>query len=278
MRKEALNHAALASFLQRSALVGPQSELAVYDNPTEEIRQAAQEGRGIKLYRKGAMVRRVAAVRSSAPKQIARLEENYLFASRRFPSSANNTIGSGALAVAQYPFFNKAAGDDGSGAGFPTGFVLDLTLTNLQVANQIPQGTSFVFNQIGVSFNSDAGAADVNQMLEACALQFSKAGGQFTLDHGPLKMWPGGMGSDGFAATAVGGSPLTIQSAHNGSADIRAVRNLRIARVLKEKETFNYTIIIPRTTKAQNGAAFALSDFVVVTIWLWGGQKNVIPT
>lgn len=274
MNTRANTERALASFLARSALLGLGS-IAVVDNPTEELQDELTRGRDVKLYRKG-MARRgtpqVLRRASAQTKAIARLEENYLFFSRRWPSSANNTIGAGALTVGTFPYFNRATGDDASGSGFPTGFTHDLTTTNLQLANQIPQGTSFVFNQIGVSFNSDAATGDINQLMEAAALQFTKAGGQFSLDHGPLKMWPSGMGTDGFSTAT------SVTAAHNGVSDIRAVRNLRIARVIKEKETFSYNLIFPRTTKAQNGASLAMSDFVIATIWLWGGQKNVIPT
>jgi hypothetical protein len=36
-------------------------------------------------------------------------------------------------------------------------------------------------------------------------------------------------------------------------------------------------MLIARTTKAKDGTAIALSNFVTPTIWLFGGQRNVIP-
>lgn len=258
---------AIMRFLSRAQNV----RTAILANPTEELVEATQSHRPVSLFQRKALYSRAPQARA-----VARLEENYLYSSRRFPALGNNTIGGGALGVASYVFFNRGIGDDGQAAGWPTGFAMSLNETNLEMAGQIPMGTSFVFNQIGVTFNADASTADVNTMVEACTLVFKKSGGQFTINHGPLKMWPGGMGTEGYASTT--NVTSTVQSAHNGAADIRAVRNLRISRVLREKETFSYEFAIPRTTKATDGSAWALSAFVVATIWLWGGQKNVIPT
>jgi hypothetical protein len=70
----------------------------------------------------------------------------------------------------------------------------------------------------------------------------------------------------------------TITAAHNGAADIRAVRSLKIPRILREKEVFNYSIFVSRTTKATDGTNIILSNFIVATIWLFGGQKNAIAS
>lgn len=201
-----------------------------------------------------------------------RLEENYFYGSRRFPSATNNTIGSGALVAGSFPYFNKGLGDDGSGIGFPTGTVLTQAETNLDVGGYLPQGSNFVGAQLGVTFNSDIATADLAVFLDVAALNFSKAGGQFNLLQGPLKFWPGGHGVSGYSTAT------SVTAAHNGAADVRAVRSLRIPRVLREKEVFSYSIFISRTTKATNGGTIALTDFVIPTIWLFGGQKNAIPT
>lgn len=243
----------------------------------EELADAKREGRRdrhVELFARNFRKRQGAA--SSAGQ--ARIEENYFYSSRRFPVITTNTIGSGALAANTYPFFTKGVNDDGSGLGFPTGFTLGLTETNLEVGGGIPQGSSFVFNQLGITFDTDIATADLAVMMDACTLAFAKSGGQFSLNHGPLKMWPGGMGIEGYAAAAVGGTPLAQTAAHNGSADIRAVRTLRIPRILREKEAFQYAFVVTRATKAKDGSTIALSNFVVPTIWLFGGQRNVIPT
>ena len=269
-----ITESAVAAFVNRAARLKHflPGGLAIYENPTEEILHGVLEKRPVKLFAKGSAM----AARKAGG--LARLEEQYLYSTRRFPTASNNTIGSGALTAGTYPFFGKAIGDDAVGIGFPTGSTVTLQETNMEQAGQIPQGASFVLNQLGVSFNADAVIADVNQFLEAGTLQFAKTGGTFTLNLGPLKLWPGGTGNGGSAAaaTTVAATTLNIQAASNGAIDIRAVRNLRIARTLREKETFAFNILINRSTKAKDGAAFALSDFLVCTIWGWGGGKTAI--
>lgn len=208
----------------------------------------------------------------------ARLEENYFYSSRRFPALTTNTIGGGTLTAGNFPLFSKGLGEDGSGLGWPTGFSLGQSETNLEVGGYLPQGTNFVARQLGVSFNADIATADLAQFMDVACLNFSKSGGQFGLLHGPVKMWPGGMGVGGYAAAAVGGTPLSQTAAHNGAADIRAVRSLNIPRILREKEVFSYSLFVTRTSRASDGVAIALTNFVVATVWLFGGQKNSIPS
>jgi hypothetical protein len=278
----------VAGFMARVAAAGINPDrVHLLEPSTEELRDDLESGRRVTLHARNFSGRRPMLVqrpqnggqqhqRGSSGK--ARLEENYFYSSRRFPTAVDNTIGSGAVVAGNFPLFNKGLGEDGSGLGFPTGFMLGQAETNLEVGGYLPQGTNFVASQLGVTFNSDVATADLAVFVDAAALNFSKSGGQFGMLHGPLKMWPSGMGIGGYAAAAVGGTPLAQTAAHNGAADIRAVRTLRIPRILREKEVFNYSIFITRTTKAKNGAAIALTDFVVATIWMWGGQKNSIPS
>jgi hypothetical protein len=267
---------------------GLRGRVAILENPTSELREelaaAKREdhGRGVVLFAQNMRQRRFARpqqqpqVHNSGSAGKARLEENYFYSSRRFPALANNTIGAGALVANTYPFFTKGLNDDGATMGFAAGLTLGLPETNMEVGGSVPQGTSFVFNQLGVTFESDIATKDLAIMLDAVTLGFSKSGGQFSINHGPLKMWPGGMGIQGYAATTA--ATTTIEAAHNGSADLRAVRFLKIPRVLREKEVFAYNMMIARTTKAKDGSTIALSNFVVPTIWLFGGQRNVIPS
>lgn len=282
----------LQAFMSRlpAGLLG---NVAILENPTSELREeladAKAHGKGwrdVAMFATGLRARRFAPPAGLVPRARggqnpssgnARVEENYFYSSRRFPVLSTNVIGAGGLVAGAYPFFGKGLNDDGASLGFAAGFTLGSPETNLEIGGAIAQGTSFVFNQLGVSFESDIATKDLAVMLDAVTLSFSKAGGQFTINHGPLKMWPGGMGISGYAATAVGGTNLTIEAAHNGVADIRAVRVLKIPRILREKETFAYSMFITRTTKAKDGTAIALSNFVVPTIWLFGGQRNVIP-
>lgn len=261
----------------------PQSlreRVSILENPTDELREELAHnkalGRGfsnVPLFARNVRMR----LRSGDTGK-ARVEENYLYSSRRFPGLANNTIGSGALTPGSFPFFTKGAGDQGDSMGFPTGFVLGAPETNMETGGSIAQGTSFVFQHLGVSFNSDIIVDDLADMLDAVALGFTKAGGQFSLSQGPLKMWPAGMGISGTVAADNSDAAVQIHAVHNGAADVRAVRTLKIPRILREKETFKYTFQVERATKAKNGATIGLADFVVPTIWLFGGQRNVIPS
>lgn len=252
-----------ARFADRAAKsLGPE-QVVLMDHPTEEIHERLKAGK--ELFAAGRPGMRMAM----APQ--ARLEENYLYSSRRFPNLADNTISSGAVTAGAYPLFGVATGGLGDSLGFPTGFVLSLSETNMDLGGQVPQGQSFVFNQLGVSFNANVAIGDIQVMVDLCNLTFSKAGGNFALNHGPLKFWPGGHGVwAGFSAGESGAS------CSNGVPDIRAVRTLRIARVLKPNDVFSYAINIPRVAEAKNGTTVGLSDFVVVTVWLWGGYKSAI--
>jgi hypothetical protein len=273
----------IQAFLMRAHLLGLAGALdgaAVLDNPTQEIIDGLSRKGRVKLFARGANVpwmgarNTAVAVHRRAGSNGSRLEENYLYSTRRFPTAVNNIIGAGALVANTYQFFGYANGQNMDSAGFPTGTASGLTETNMEVASQVAQGTNFVFNQVGISFDALATTTNVAQLLDAAALTFSKQGGQFTINHGPIKAWPGGMGLAGFSNIA---AAATEVSAHNGAADIRAVRTLKIPRVIREKETFAYNFVIPRATAARDGTAFALTQFVLATVWLWGGQENVIP-
>jgi hypothetical protein len=262
--------------------------VSLLQNPTDELvselADAKASGKGwgdVALFAQGVRSRRMMRPSGNGSGK-ARLEENYFYSSRRFPALTNNTIGGGALPKGDFPFFVKGVNDDGVSMGFPTGFTLDVPETNMEGSGgTIAQGTNFVFNQLGISFNSDIAVHDLAVMLDAVALTFAKGGGQFSLSHGPLKMWPAGMGISGFAAMAEafdGTGVDSISAVTNGSPDLRQIRHLRIPRILRERETFKYNFTVARPTKAKDGSTIALSAFVVATIWLFGGQKNLIPT
>ena len=58
-----------------------------------------------------------------------------------------------------------------------------------------------------------------------------------------------------FKRCVLGGAPLTIASAHNGTADIRAPRKLAIPRVIREKESFAYKYLVPRAQRNTSSTA-----------------------
>jgi hypothetical protein len=258
--------------------------VAILENPTneliDELADAKREGRGwsdVKLFATGMRRRRMLGQGGNSGK--ARLEENYFYSSRRFPKATNNTIGSGGLDKGDYPFFQQGLNQDGVAMGFPSGFVLGQPETNMESSGgTVAAGTNFVFNQLGVSFNSDIAIADLAVMLDAVTLGFKKSGGQWAIQHGPLKMWPSGMGISGFASSAGGETAVDLVAATNGNPDLRAVRTLRIPRILRETEAFSYNMSVERPTKAKDGSTIGLTSFVVATLWLFGGQKNLIPT
>lgn len=271
--RQSLLHEAFAALVQRSARLGSLG-LSLLEVPTDELISATKTGTADEVRAMFARRRGIVDPRKSSGKN--RLEENYLYSTRRFPANATNTIGAGALPTNRYQFFASPLGQDASVMGFPTGTTLAETETNMEgSAGTIAKGQNFVFNQLGISLNSDVNTNDCAQVMDAGALVFSKSGGQFSLIHGPVRLWPGGSGVTGYVATTA--TTTTITAAHNGSADIRAVRHLKIPRVIKETETFKYEYVVARATKGTDGTAFALSQFVLMTLWLWGGAQIAIP-
>ena len=274
-----LKQSVLHGFLDRCVQVGGMGldvarNLKVFANPTEEMVEAGQSGKSVKLFARGA---RMMAVATGAK---ARLEENYLFDTRRFPTFVAGEAFPVTINPGEYLFFQNAVGQPAVNNGFGSIITVMTELeTNMDVAGQIAQGKNFVFNQIGVSFNADCTTANAAVLMEMGALRFEKQGGQYTLRHGPIRQWPGGTGVAGYAATTV--AATTLESAHNGTADIRAPRKLAIPRVIREKESFAYKYIVPRSSRNTAGAAAANGQITIgaalMTIWLWGGQQDAIP-
>lgn len=271
MNLNKIKESVIHSFLNRCGLQAP--NISIYENSHEELADAAVRRKPIKLFARGPG-RMLASVATGAR---ARLEENYLFDTRCFTSATGN------IAAGEYLFFQNAVGQPATNNGFPAGVTVMTELeTNMDVAGQIAQGKNFVFNQIGVAFNCDITTANAQLLLEAGALRFEKQGGQYVLRHGALRMWPGGFGVAGYAATAttVAATNTVINSAHNGAADIRAARRLVIPRVIKEKESFNYKYVVPRTVRNTDGTTTITTGSgvgVLMSVWLWGGQQDNIP-
>lgn len=257
---DTIKQGVIFDFARRCAKFGSglaETGIKLFVNPTEELDYATKSGKAIKAY-----------MRSNNGGARARLEQNYLFDTRRFAS--------GALAAQDATFFQSSQGTSGQNNGFPAALNMSELETNMDTPGQIATGKNFVFNQLGISFNVDASTVDVGLLLEAGALRFEKQGGQYTLKHGPISFWPGGVGIAGYAATTV--AATTLQSAHNGSADIRAARKLDIPRIIKEKESFAYKFIVPRAVRnLDNSTAITLGANVIMRIWLWGGQQDNIP-
>jgi hypothetical protein len=253
----------LAAFLDRCGSLA--DKIRLFANSSEEIHESLNGRKSVKLYQRGDRSLSLAQAMGAR----ARLEENYLFDTRNFAAAA--------VPAGEHIFFQNNQGGNAANNGFPAGVVnMSDVETNMDTPGQIAQGKNYVFNQIGVSFNSDIAFGDLVNMIEDGALRFEKQGGQYTLKHGPVKMWPGGTGITGFQIDGAAAANLSANS--NGQADMRAARRLSIPRIIKEKESFAYKYVVPRIVRNTDGTtATTLTERVIMTVWLWGGQQDNIP-
>jgi hypothetical protein len=266
-RLKQIRSSALNAFVGLSSGLFRGDKVHVLSNPTEEIVEEVKNGKRPKLF-----------LASGGPGAKARLEENYLYDTRRFPSFVSGETFPALLGAGEYLYFMNAQGSPAANNGFSPATVPTMSdvETNMDTPGQVPQGKNFVMTQVGVSFNADIAAADAANLLESGAIRFEKQGGQFTIRHGSPKYWPGGSGLALITANVTG----------NGSPDVRAVRKLAVPRVLGQRDNFAYKFIIPRayrntlgvTAVSNTSTATLLTAPVIMTIWLWGGQEDTIPT
>jgi hypothetical protein len=244
---------AASSFLRR---LGSGSRVSLIEPSTEDLMADLVRGRRPKLHG------------MADAGAVGRVEENYLYYTRRFPlNTANNTIGGGALVGQDYLYFINGQGDQGSAAGYFSLANLTLQQTNMASGGKIPNGRGFQLFDLGVSFNAQAAFGDVAQCLDVMNLRYEKQNSSLVLQHGPIKFWPGGTGVYGFAATTV--AATTVQGASNGMPAITNARRFTQPRVLSANDQFTYIINAQANTPNKN-AAVALSDFVEITVWLFG--------
>jgi hypothetical protein len=244
---------AVDSFLRR---LGPASRVDIVEQPTEELIGDLVRGRKPKLYK------------MADAGAIGRVEENYIYYTRRFPlNTTNNTIGAGAVAAQDYLYFINGLGDQGSAAGYFSIPNLTLQQTNVASGGKIPNGRGFQLYELGISFNAQAAPGDIAQCLDTMNLRYEKQNASLVLQHGPLKFWPGGTGIYGFAATTV--AATTVQSAANGMPALTNVRRFVQPRVLSANDSFSYIINASAATPNAN-VTVALSGFVEITVWLFG--------
>lgn len=259
-RLSEIKQSVIAKFLGLSSLAG---NVNLFSGSTEEVQHELKKGNS------PLKTMRFASGLANGNGATMRLEENYLFDTRRFNS--------GALAAGEYNFFANAIGGQATGNGYPANTVMTEVETNMDVTSQVPQGKDFVMTQIGVSFNSNIGTADCATLMESGALRFSKQGGQFNLKHGPVRLWPGGTGVSAYGINNT--AATTTQASHNGDANIGATRRLQVPRVIRAKETFSYSYFVPRTTDNKTAAtAITLVANSLMCIWLWGAQRDNIPS
>lgn len=197
-----------------------------------------------------------------------RVEENYLYYTRRFPlNTANNTIGAGAVVADSYGYFNNGLGDSGPAAGYFSVANLTLQQTNMASGGQIPRGVGYELYDLGVSFNAAAKPADIAQCLDTMNLSYVAEQQTFQLNHGPIGMWPGGVGMYGWAATSV--TATSLQGGSNGIPSLNNVRRFRSPRRISSNQKFSYNINAAAATPNAN-VTVALSDFVEIRLTLFG--------
>jgi hypothetical protein len=256
-----LKHSA-RSLMARLGLVG--AAATIMENPTEELDHELARGKAPKLYSM-----------AGQGGVVARLEENYLYHTRRFPNdTTDNTIGSGAIVAGDYLFFTSGIGDPGSGAGYFSLTNLTLQQTNMASGGKIPNGRGFRMFDLGISFNAAAVASDMVQLLDTMNLRFEKQNASLVVQHGPISQWPGGTGVYGFAATTA--TTTTLQGATNGLPALTNVRRFRNPRVLSANEQFQY-VINAAANRPNVNSAVALAAFLEIRIWLFGQVLDTIP-
>lgn len=253
-----------------AAMMGPRA--IVLENSTDELEAGISRGKKPKLFGYGAGP---FGGQEQAGGVLGRLEDNYLYSTRRFPNNvANNTIGSGAVVSGDYPFFTNGVGDQGTTCGYFSIGNLTYQQTNMAPAGKIPQGRGFKMFDLAVSFNGAASASDIAQLLDSCNLRFQKQAGQLVVQHGPVILWPGGVGLAGFAATTA--TTTTIAGATSGLPGLNNARRSRNPRILSANDDFSY-IVNAAANLPNSNAVVALSAFVEMRVWLWGFVLDKIP-
>lgn len=243
------------------------SGCSLIENPTEDLIHDISRGRKPRLHK------------MADAGVVGRVEQNYLYYTRRFPqNTTNNTIGSGAVTAGDYLFFTNGIGDQGSAAGYFSLANLTLQQTNMASGGKIPTGRGYQLYEIGITFNSGAAPGDITQCLDTMNLRYEKQNSSLVVQHGPIKFWPGGMGIYGFAsaATTVAATTIDVRAASNGMPALANVRKWREPRVLSSNEQFQYVINAAANTPNSN-TAVALTAFVEITIWLFGNCIDRIP-
>ena len=208
-----------------------------------------------------------------------RIEENYLYSTRRFPlNTVDNTVGTVPFAAQDYNFFTSGVGDPATAMGYFSLTNLTYVQTNMAPSGKIPNGRGFKLFDLGVSFNAQAVAADIAQLLDVCSLSFQKQAGQLVVYHGPLQLWPGGVGIAGFgaAATTVAATTINVGAATNGLPNLANMRRSRNPRILSANDDFRYVVSALASTPRSN-TAVSLSEFVEMRIAMYGFVLDRIP-
>jgi hypothetical protein len=241
--------------------------IEVLENSTEELVEATQKGKEQIVY----SMPGTTAPGAMRKRKLQRKEENYLWSTRRFPNNtANNTIGGGTLTTDDFPYFGNGVGDTGQAMGYASISNLGFMQTNMDKGGRVPTGRGFAMHELAISFNALARPHDIAAFMDVAELRFEKNNGDFTLHHGPARLWPGGTGVGGFAAVlnATGG-PGSQVFGHNGMASLAAVRRFKQPRLLNANESFTY-VMHTNANFPNDNTPVVLSAFLDVCIWLYG--------
>lgn len=255
----------LGAFASAPGVNGP---MMLMENSSEEIDDALARNKNLTLhFATNAQLRGRAALRDLTSKQgDIRGEENYLFSSRRYPSATANALPAGnMIPQGTYQFFNYAVNSTGAG-GYPTGFIATYGQTNLTTANQTPAGQGYRIFREGIAFNTGAHAADIQQVLDSGDFQYQTEANQYTVYKGPFAAWPGGIGVSGFSTNQ------NTESAHNGIADLRAVRTTHMPRIIPPLKQFSYVHNVGVAGRATDASNWTLGTFLECRVMLWGDQ------
>jgi len=255
-------------FLGRVGLRGGLgTEISVLENSTEELIEDVQRGRAPSIFRMRG---------GKGKKRIKRREENFLYSTRRFPQDTANDTNPGTVTAGDYPFFNFGVGDQGTIAGYASIGNLTFLQTNMDKGGRIPTGRGFALYELAVSFNAQGVANDIAQLMDTCELRYSKNNDDFTIHHGPVRLWPGGTGVAGFASVFdASGGPGQQAVAENGLPTMQAVRRFKQPRLLSANESFAYVIKAAANLPRDN-VAVNLSKFTEMCIWLFGYHFTLI--
>lgn len=265
MHTEKMRRAAEA-FMSR---LGVRAPMALLENPTEEIRDSMERGKSLRLHGMAGFNPAMMGIDRDT-----RYEENYLYSTRRFPNNtANDTIGAGGVAAGDYDYFSTGVGDSVTTMGYAATAGTSLTYlhTNMDRGGKVPQGRAFRLFELGISFNARALTTNIAQLMDVLALRYEKQGGQLVIQHGPVKLWPGGTGVNGYSTNT------STEGAANGIASLSAVRRFRLPRELNANESFKYSVNAPSINRYVDGGLIALTGFVEMTIWLYGLVKDRNP-
>ncbi len=258
-RQEVQREGLIDRFLGRMGL-RPGMGIDILENDTESLIHDLQAGRSPVIHR---MARR-------AKQKIVRKEENFLWSTRRFPSLNTDTLGAGTVDKGDFPFFSSGVGDPGPSLGYFSIPNLTFLQTNMDKGGRIPTGRGFALYELAASFNAEALPGDIAQLLDTCELRYSKNNDDFTMHHGPLRLWPGGTGVNGFAGVVdVSGGPGSTVIAENGLPTMAAVRKFRQPRLLSANESFSY-IVSASGKRPRDNTNVVLSKFTEVCLWLFG--------